>query len=153
MAGIPISARRICCTSGWIDGRCWAVPLARGPDRQRNIARLREEERRATVTNSLTLREWLPASIRKKPRGRDVIDTADLPTGYNSPIYARHRPAWDAASVALTRRAGGIVMARLQQLSSLTGTPARRIIRTILPTRRFIEKINLFFRWDANHHA
>lgn len=43
---------------------------------------------------------------------KDVIDTADLPTEYNSPIYRGHRPKWDAASVALTRKAGGIVMGK-----------------------------------------
>ena len=43
---------------------------------------------------------------------KDVIDTADLPTEYNSPIYKGHRPAWDAACVALTKKAGGIVMGK-----------------------------------------
>src|SRR5690606_10842977 len=31
---------------------------------------------------------------------KDIIDTADQPTGYGSPIYAEHRPAIDAACVA-----------------------------------------------------
>src|SRR5262245_14051676 len=31
---------------------------------------------------------------------KDIFDTADLPTAYGSPIYAGHRPAWDAAVVA-----------------------------------------------------
>ena len=31
---------------------------------------------------------------------KDVIDTADMPTRYNSPIYADHRPRADAACVA-----------------------------------------------------
>jgi len=43
---------------------------------------------------------------------KDVIDTADLPTEYNSPIYKGHRPKWDAACVALTKKAGGIVMGK-----------------------------------------
>ncbi|MCC6532396.1 MAG: amidase [Burkholderiales bacterium] len=43
---------------------------------------------------------------------KDVIDTVDLPTQYNSPIYQGHRPAWDAAIVALTKKAGGIVMGK-----------------------------------------
>lgn len=43
---------------------------------------------------------------------KDVFDTADMPTEYNSPIYKNYRPQWDAASVALTRRAGGIVMGK-----------------------------------------
>ena len=43
---------------------------------------------------------------------KDVIDTAGLRTEYNSPIYQGHRPAADAASVALTTKAGGIVMGK-----------------------------------------
>ena len=34
---------------------------------------------------------------------KDVIDTADMPTEYGSPIYNGHRPACDAACVALVR--------------------------------------------------
>ena len=43
---------------------------------------------------------------------KDVIDTADHPTEYNSPIYKGHRPASDAACVALAKKAGGIVMGK-----------------------------------------
>ena len=30
---------------------------------------------------------------------KDVFDTADMPTEYNSPIYRGYRPKWDAAAV------------------------------------------------------
>ena len=43
---------------------------------------------------------------------KDLIDTVDMPTSYGSPIYAAHRPAWDAPCVALTRAAGGIVIGK-----------------------------------------
>ena len=43
---------------------------------------------------------------------KDLIDTCDMPTSYGSPIYAGHRPAWDAACVALTRAAGGIILGK-----------------------------------------
>ena len=43
---------------------------------------------------------------------KDLIDTADMPTGYGSPIYRGHRPAADAACVALTREAGAIVLGK-----------------------------------------
>jgi Asp-tRNA(Asn)/Glu-tRNA(Gln) amidotransferase A subunit family amidase len=43
---------------------------------------------------------------------KDLIDTADLPTGYGSPIYRDHRPAADAACVALAREAGAIVLGK-----------------------------------------
>ncbi|MBV9551334.1 MAG: amidase [Alphaproteobacteria bacterium] len=37
---------------------------------------------------------------------KDLIDTVGLPTEYGSPIYKGHRPAADAACVALARAAG-----------------------------------------------
>lgn len=40
---------------------------------------------------------------------KDLFDTAGLPTGYGSPLYAGHRPAADAAAVALCREAGAVV--------------------------------------------
>ncbi|WP_248310218.1 amidase family protein [Bosea sp. 117] len=40
---------------------------------------------------------------------KDIIDTADLPTGRGSPVFAGHRPASDATVVRMTRRAGGII--------------------------------------------
>lgn len=43
---------------------------------------------------------------------KDLIDTADMPTTYGSPIYAGHRPAVDAAVVASLREAGGVVMGK-----------------------------------------
>ena len=43
---------------------------------------------------------------------KDIFDTADLPTQYGSPIYAGYRPRADATAVALTRRAGGIVIGK-----------------------------------------
>jgi Asp-tRNA(Asn)/Glu-tRNA(Gln) amidotransferase A subunit family amidase len=43
---------------------------------------------------------------------KDVFDTSDMPSAYGSPIYAGHRPASDAASVALARAAGAIVVGK-----------------------------------------
>lgn len=43
---------------------------------------------------------------------KDIIDTADMPTEYGTPIHAGHRPHMDAACVALTRRAGGLIMGK-----------------------------------------
>ena len=43
---------------------------------------------------------------------KDIIDTEDMPTEYGSPIYKGHRPANDAACVALSRRAGGVIMGK-----------------------------------------
>jgi len=43
---------------------------------------------------------------------KDLFDTYDLPTGYGSPIYAKHYPSSDAVSVALMRQAGGIILGK-----------------------------------------
>src|SRR6478609_4788475 len=43
---------------------------------------------------------------------KDIIDTADMPTAYGSPLYAGHRPAWDASCVTAIRQAGGVVMGK-----------------------------------------
>jgi Asp-tRNA(Asn)/Glu-tRNA(Gln) amidotransferase A subunit family amidase len=43
---------------------------------------------------------------------KDIFATADLPTQYGSPIYAGYRPPADASAVALTRRAGGVVIGK-----------------------------------------
>lgn len=43
---------------------------------------------------------------------KDIIDTYDMPTAYGSPIYQGHQPVSDAACVALSRKAGGILMGK-----------------------------------------
>ena len=43
---------------------------------------------------------------------KDIMDTADLPTEYGSPIYKGNRPASDAACVALSRAAGGVLLGK-----------------------------------------
>lgn len=69
---------------------------------------------------------------RTKPQGalagvpvgfKDVIDTADMPTQYNSPIYRGYRPRTDAACVAMVRRAGGIVLGKTVTTEFASRTP------------------------------
>jgi Asp-tRNA(Asn)/Glu-tRNA(Gln) amidotransferase A subunit family amidase len=43
---------------------------------------------------------------------KDIIDTADMPTEYGSPLYAGRLPASDAAAVAMLRAAGAVVMGK-----------------------------------------
>jgi Asp-tRNA(Asn)/Glu-tRNA(Gln) amidotransferase A subunit family amidase len=51
--------------------------------------------------------------LRGLPVGiKDIMDTVDFPTEYNSPIYRGHRPAADAAVVMMVRRAGGIMLGK-----------------------------------------
>ena len=43
---------------------------------------------------------------------KDIIDTADMPTGCGSPIFHDHRPARDASCVALLKEGGGICVGK-----------------------------------------
>ena len=54
---------------------------------------------------------------------KDIIDTFDLPTEYGSPIYAGHRPAADAACVALARGAGALVFGKTASTEFATHPP------------------------------
>ena len=56
---------------------------------------------------------------------KDLIDTADMPTGYGSAIYLRHRPVADAACVALARAAGAIVLGKTVTTEFACFTPGK----------------------------
>lgn len=43
---------------------------------------------------------------------KDLMDTADMPTTYGSPIYAGHRPKLDAACVGACRDAGMVLLGK-----------------------------------------
>ena len=71
---------------------------------------------------------------REPPRGplhgvpiavKDLIDTADMPTGYGSPIYRGHLPAADAACVALARAAGAVVLGKTVTTEFAAFTPGK----------------------------
>ena len=76
---------------------------------------------RARVLDSQTsagLLHGLPIAVK------DLFDTFDMPTCYGSPIYANHRPAADAACVALARAAGAIVVGKTVTTEFATFHPA-----------------------------
>lgn len=45
---------------------------------------------------------------------KDMIDTRDMPTQHNSPIYVGHRPNQDAACVSLLRSAGAVILGKTE---------------------------------------
>jgi Asp-tRNA(Asn)/Glu-tRNA(Gln) amidotransferase A subunit family amidase len=67
---------------------------------------------------ALTLARTLDAGpVRGRLHGlpfgvKDLLDTADLPTAYGSPIYAGQQPLTDAAAVALCREAGAVLLGK-----------------------------------------
>ncbi|HTW19273.1 MAG TPA: amidase [Mycobacteriales bacterium] len=56
---------------------------------------------------------------------KDVIDTADLPTGYGSPLFADHQPVADSDLVAACRRAGAVVAGKTESTEFAMFTPTR----------------------------
>jgi Asp-tRNA(Asn)/Glu-tRNA(Gln) amidotransferase A subunit family amidase len=82
--------------------------------------------------------EWALAQARKcdrdAPRSplhgvpvgvKDVIDTAELPTECNSPIYRGHRPRSDAACVAQLRRSGCVILGKTATAEFANNHPAQ----------------------------
>jgi Asp-tRNA(Asn)/Glu-tRNA(Gln) amidotransferase A subunit family amidase len=54
-----------------------------------------------------------PGLLRGVPFGiKDIFDTADMPTGYGSPIYTGCRPTFDASAASLPRAAGAILLGK-----------------------------------------
>ena len=78
--------------------RAWAFL---DPDLALAQARARDEA--ATPAGPL---HGVPVGIK------DIFDTADMPTEMGSPIYAGHRPAADAAAVAILREAGAVILGK-----------------------------------------
>ncbi len=56
---------------------------------------------------------------------KDLFDTADMPTTYGSPIYDGHRPRADAATVALCREEGGIMLGKTVTTEFATFNPGK----------------------------
>lgn len=56
---------------------------------------------------------------------KDLFDTADLPTAYGTPVYAGHRPAADAAAVALCREAGAVLLGKTVSTELATMQPGK----------------------------
>ena len=56
---------------------------------------------------------------------KDIIDTADIPTQYGSPIYKDVRPPWDANCVAQVRAAGGVILGKTVTTEFATYAPGK----------------------------
>src|SRR5690349_9515222 len=93
----------------------------------------------AHLDRDMALRQAQAADARRasgKPLGalhglpvavKDIIDTADLPTEYNSPIYRGRRPTKDATLVQRLRSTGAIVMGKTvtSEFAVYTAGPTR----------------------------
>src|SRR4051812_27977675 len=52
---------------------------------------------------------------------KDIIDTKDYPTTFNSPLYARHQPAQDASCVRVIKASGGYVLGKTDTVEFAAG--------------------------------
>jgi amidase len=88
------------------------------------LERIREREPTVLAWEYLD-RDGALARARELDRGRggglargvpfgakDIIDTADMPTAYGTPIHQGHRPGRDAGCVAITRAAGAVLLGK-----------------------------------------
>jgi Asp-tRNA(Asn)/Glu-tRNA(Gln) amidotransferase A subunit family amidase len=65
-----------------------------------------------------------PGPLQGIPIGvKDVLDTADMPSQYGSPIWANHRPKADSAPVAWARSAGAVVLGKTVTTEFATRKP------------------------------
>ncbi len=86
-------------------------------DADRALSIARELDRLQANGARRGLLHGIPVAIK------DLIDTADMPTGYGSPIYASHRPPADAAVVALLANAGAFGLGKTVTAELATFTP------------------------------
>jgi len=59
---------------------------------------------------------------------KDLHETAGLLTTYGSPLYRSHVPAQDAATVALVRKAGAIIVAKTNVPEFGSGANTRNLV-------------------------
>jgi amidase len=58
---------------------------------------------------------------------KDIIDTASLPTEYNSPIWRGHRPKADAACVTALKDAGCLILGKTETTEFANNHPSRTL--------------------------
>lgn len=88
--------------------RAWAYL-----DPEKALAEARERDRQAPRSRL----HGIPIGIK------DVIETADMPTEYGSPIYRGNRPSADAACVAQIRELGGVILGKTVSTEFATRHP------------------------------
>ncbi len=87
------------------------------PELALDQARARDRELEHTAPRSPL--HGIPVGIK------DVIDTADMPAQYGSPIYSGHQPRADAACVALLRQAGCVILGKTETTEFANNHPSR----------------------------
>ncbi len=79
------------------------------PEHAMAQARARDREPRRSAVHGI------PVGIK------DVINTRDLPTQHNSPLYERHQSGEDASCVGVLRAAGAVILGKTETLEFACG--------------------------------
>ncbi|MFO1189523.1 MAG: amidase [Alphaproteobacteria bacterium] len=79
------------------------------------IRNARECDKRLVSAGSSGVLHGLPMGIK------DVIDTADMPTQHNSPLYVGNRPDRDASCVRLARSSGALILGKTDTVEFTAG--------------------------------
>lgn len=77
------------------------------------------QARRCDLETPRTRLHGIPVGVK------DVIDTADMPTEYGSPIYRGNQPSCDAACVAQVRELGGVILGKTVSTEFATRHPGK----------------------------
>ena len=100
--------------------------LDRIRERDGEVGAFRVVDDEAVRQRAKELDERPGGSLYGLPVGvKDVIDTADLPTGYGSPLFSEHRPAADAAVVVALVAAGAYVLGKTESTEFAMYQPTR----------------------------
>ncbi len=86
--------------------RAWAFV---DPEHALAQARVRDREPRRSALHGI------PVGVK------DVINTRDIPTQHNSPVYAGHQPGEDANCVGVLRAAGAVILGKTETLEFACG--------------------------------
>jgi Asp-tRNA(Asn)/Glu-tRNA(Gln) amidotransferase A subunit family amidase len=99
------------------------------------LARIAGRDRavRAWITVNPAVEAQAAAVVAEDPRPlagipvgiKDMIETAELPTTHNSPLYGTNRPANDAPCVEILKAAGALVLGKLDTSEFAAGGAAR----------------------------
>jgi Asp-tRNA(Asn)/Glu-tRNA(Gln) amidotransferase A subunit family amidase len=105
-----------------VAGRC----LARVAELDPTIGAFRVIDEQAVARRAKQLDDRVAGPLHGLIVGiKDVIDTADLPTGYGSALFTDHQPAADADVVAALHRAGAIVLGKTESTEFAMFQPTR----------------------------
>ena len=74
------------------------------------LAAARDADKAALLGGGLGALHGVPFAVK------DVIDTADMPTKYNSRLYRGFQPAQDAAAVSILRSAGAVLLGKTETI-------------------------------------